>query len=300
MLILIYGITGTCGQAIARAALDAGHTVRGSGRSPDKLDKDITDRLESFVKTENIYDIPALDRAVAGVEAVISAVTPIPQVILEGQLLLLRAAERAGIKIFHAASWNFDWTRIALGDVEIYDPLISFWNHARLTSTIKPIYAFTGVILDYMMIHGPGSNPINKTEKTLGHAGTGDEVCVYTTVEDLARYTIHAVTSPGAETRGEYYVESFRCSHRQLAATYAEARGVELELKCLGTLEGFKAMLAGARDTIPPTRFMEYNGLAFMVQLLQGHLDFEPIDTLRWGDIKQTTLREWLDAHPEI
>ncbi|KAH7354200.1 hypothetical protein B0T11DRAFT_125264 [Plectosphaerella cucumerina] len=300
MLILIYGVTGMCGQALARAALEAGHQVRGSGRTPDKLDKDLAGRLESFVKTESIYDIPALDRAVAGVEAVISAVAPVPEAILEGQLLLLRAAERAGVKIFHGASWNFDWKRISLGDVEIYDPLISFWNHARLTSTITPLYAFTGVILEYMMLHGPGANPISKTDKTLGYAGTGDEECAYITVADLAAYTIHAVSAPDAETRGSYYVESFRCSHRQLATTYAEARGVELEMKCLGTLEGFEGMLKGARATIPPKRFMEYNGLAFMVQLLKGNLDYEPVDSKQWGHIKQTTLREWLDAHPDI
>jgi uncharacterized protein YbjT (DUF2867 family) len=106
MLILIYGVTGTCGQALARAALEAGHQVRGSGRTPDKLDKDLTGRLESFVRTESIYDISALDRAVAGVEAVISAVAPVPEVILEGQLLLLRAAERAGVKVRFPRSWS--------------------------------------------------------------------------------------------------------------------------------------------------------------------------------------------------
>jgi uncharacterized protein YbjT (DUF2867 family) len=99
MLILISGITGTCGQACARAALDAGHQVRGLSRTPDKLGGDISERLESFIKLENIYDLEALDRAVVGVDAIISAVAPFPEVLLEGQLLLLRAAERAGVKV---------------------------------------------------------------------------------------------------------------------------------------------------------------------------------------------------------
>ncbi|KAK7415436.1 hypothetical protein QQX98_005887 [Neonectria punicea] len=72
MLILIAGITGLCGRACARATLKAGHQARGLARNPHKLDNTITERLESFVKMSDIYDIPALDKAVASVDAVIS------------------------------------------------------------------------------------------------------------------------------------------------------------------------------------------------------------------------------------
>ncbi len=88
-----------CGQACARAALKAGYQVRGLGRNPAKLSGDIAEQLESFVATSNVYDLAALENAVVGVDAIISAVAPIPEVILEGQLLLLRAAERAGVKV---------------------------------------------------------------------------------------------------------------------------------------------------------------------------------------------------------
>jgi nucleoside-diphosphate-sugar epimerase len=99
MFILISGITGMCGKGCALAALDAGHRVRGLGRNPQNLDAEISNKLEGFVKLESIYDLAALDKAVQGVDAIISAVVPTPEAILEGQLLLLRAAERAGVKV---------------------------------------------------------------------------------------------------------------------------------------------------------------------------------------------------------
>lgn len=99
MLILIAGITGLTGLPCARAALKVGHQVRGLSRNPDKLPKDVYDQLEGFVKMDSIYDIPALDRAVKGVDAIISGMNSAPECLVEGQLLLLRAAERAGVKV---------------------------------------------------------------------------------------------------------------------------------------------------------------------------------------------------------
>lgn len=99
MLILIYGITGMVGHAVARAALKAGHQVRGTSRNPDKLDRDVSDSLTGFVKLNDIYDIPALDKAVAGVDAIITASYYSADAIIDGQILLLRAAERAGVKV---------------------------------------------------------------------------------------------------------------------------------------------------------------------------------------------------------
>jgi hypothetical protein len=73
--------------------------VRGMGRDSSKVDKALFQRLESFVQCTSIYDIPALDKAVKGVEAIICANTYVPEVVVEGQLLLLRTAERGGVKV---------------------------------------------------------------------------------------------------------------------------------------------------------------------------------------------------------
>lgn len=99
MLILIAGITGNIGKQAASAGLQRGHRIRGLGRSPAKLDDELSAGLESFVVSDNYYDIAALERAVKGVDAVICAYAGLPELALDGQLLLLRAAERAGIKV---------------------------------------------------------------------------------------------------------------------------------------------------------------------------------------------------------
>jgi uncharacterized protein YbjT (DUF2867 family) len=99
MLILIAGITGMCGQPLARVAMDQGHQVRGTGRNPQKLDEKIASRLQSFVRIDDLYDTKRLNEAVDGVEAVICAYNNAPEFVVGPQLALLYAAERAGVKV---------------------------------------------------------------------------------------------------------------------------------------------------------------------------------------------------------
>jgi len=110
MLVLIAGITGSLGQMLAKIALSRGLSVRGLGRSPSNLSPELADKLESFVQSKTYYDIPALEQAVAGVDVIINTYSPTPVLDLDGHLLLLRAAERAGVKVFIASSWSRDWT----------------------------------------------------------------------------------------------------------------------------------------------------------------------------------------------
>src|ERR1700759_4726662 len=140
MLILIAGITGNMGRNLALASFSAGHQVRGLSRNPSKLPEAISTKLESFVQSSSHEDIPALDKACHGVDAIICAYAPNSIASLDGQLFLLRAAERAGVKRFHAASWNLNWSKQPLGVLETYDAYISFMYQARISSPIKPLY----------------------------------------------------------------------------------------------------------------------------------------------------------------
>jgi len=299
MLVLIAGITGMVGQPCAYHALAKGHKVRGLGRSPDKLDAALTQKLEGFEKSSSIYDIDALDRAVKGVDAIVSAYTDLPEVVVEGQLLLLRAAERAGVKIFHAASWNYDWTKGQLGQHETYDCYISFWNHVRISSSIKPIYGFTGIIPDYMF-YSPTQNPLNKDEKTLIYFGDGTKELIWTTADDLAAFSIEAISSPKAAEGGFYRVDSFRKSLLDVVKEYEAVRDVTIERKRLGSLEDVDNMLDAARSNTDPTLFLEYIGLAYLKYMIRGTWDYESVDNDRWSNVKRTSIHEWFVKHPDV
>ncbi|KAJ0125245.1 hypothetical protein J7T55_006590 [Diaporthe amygdali] len=299
MLILIAGITGMVGQPLAEYAISKGHRVRGLGRNPAKLPATIRDNLEGFVTSTGIYDIPALDRAVSGVDAVICAYNFDPEIVVEGQLFLLRAAERAGI--FHAASWNYDWTLGHLGQHETYDSYIAFAAQARISSRIKPLYMFTGVIAEWLFSNRR-DNIWDRDTKTMSYFGDGTEEWIGTTAGDLAAYTVEAVSAPSAEQGGFLRVESFRFTPAQLVAAYEEARGgkVKGHLKCHGSLDDVVSMLAKARAATDPIDHENYIGLAYVEHTLKGTWNYEPVDNKRFPTVKPTSLRQFFEAHPEL
>jgi D-arabinose 1-dehydrogenase-like Zn-dependent alcohol dehydrogenase len=141
MLVLVAGATGNMGGSLIDGLLAQGHRVRALSRNPSKLDASRREKLEDFIQMTSFYDIPALDQACRGVDAVICAYAAVLELQLEGQLLLLRAAERSSsVTKFVAASWNFDWTRMKLGEHVIYDPYISFKRQAELSSSLNVCY----------------------------------------------------------------------------------------------------------------------------------------------------------------
>jgi hypothetical protein len=85
-----------------------------------------------------------------------------------------------------------------------------------------------------------------------------------------------------------------------MAEVYDELRGTKLERKGHGSLEDVERMLVQARATMSPLNHEEYVGLAYMKYWLDGTWDFEPLDSMRWSSVKQTSFKEWLVAHPEV
>lgn len=125
-------------------------------------------------------------------------------------------------QIFHACSWNYD----QLGDHEAYDSYIMFCNHARISSTIRPIYGFTGLTPQYTLTH-PSAGVSEHENLALNYFGDGDERD--TTAADLAAYSIAAISDPDAASGGLYHVIAF---HEPDADTYEEVvRGVKINWK---------------------------------------------------------------------
>jgi hypothetical protein len=158
MLILIPGATGRLGVCLVRSAIRRGHRVRALGRSALKMPQDLRDQLENFVEITGFGDGAGFKKGCTGADAIVVAWNEDPRLVLEGQLALLRAAKRNGIKRFHAVSWNTDWEDMPLGVIKSYDPMICFARQALLTSSIKPLYTFCSVLaMTLFGVPGAGS-----------------------------------------------------------------------------------------------------------------------------------------------
>lgn len=317
MLILIAGISGQLGAYLANAAFAEGHTVRGVGRNPSKLADSISSKLESFVTTSSIYDNAALDEACRGVDAVICAYGPYPECTLDGQLLLLRAAERAGVRRFHACSWNLDWSALPLGEHESYDAFIAFANHARLSSTIKPLYTFCGVLgKTFFAVPGAGKlegdsafwQRLEGGKRKINVIGTGEEKFYVTPEEDAAAFTVALVTSEDAEKGGYYRFASDHFTLRELKECYERVKGKEVEWNVLGlTLPVVEQIVNKMRGEAIAAgevreRYPQYIGLVYAKYMLNGELDMPELDNDKFPKVNahRITLEDYVKESPDI
>ncbi|CCT76012.1 uncharacterized protein FFB20_10355 [Fusarium fujikuroi] len=277
-LLLIVGITGLLGQRLAQAALDNRMQVRGLGRSPRKLTTTMAEQLESFIQSDNYYDIPALDRAVTGVDAVICAYQADPVLNLDGCLLLLRAAERAGVKTFVAPTWNSNWSSINFGDFELYNSVLAFLDHAAATSPIKPAYIITGFFADYLLL--PGMGPFESDGKSAKLHYWGDlhkRKIPWTPMDDAAAWTIELLKQPDvvAGNGGIFKFQSGVNTLEELAVEYERVTGVAVELVKDGSAEDLHKELQASKNAKGRAGWREYLWLSWCNVALQGKWEFQ-------------------------
>lgn len=226
--------------------------MRGLGRTPDKLAPELSRQLELFVQATSYYDIPALEKAVTGVDAVINAYAPTPELDLDGHLLLIRAAERAQIKIFIASSWSRDWTNLMFGDFEHYNNHIAFEHQIAATSTIKPVYIFSGLFADLLFTpYGPGGFDTSGERPKMRYWGNGTaDKWPWSTQDDAAEWTIDILLhgeGVQAGRGGLFKFSSGVTTIKELAEVHELVFGNKVEVVREGSTEDLEEELARLR-----------------------------------------------------
>jgi hypothetical protein len=314
MLILIAGITGNIGQHSALHALQTNHQVRGLGRNPSKLPQSIAQHpnFEFFVPITSHLDTPALEKACQGVDAIICAYAGLPELHLEGQLLLLRAAEKAGVKRFLCASWNYDWKCVEFGsDWPIYDPVRCFHVQAELTSKIKVLHIFSGMLVDvFFGVEGqdgftPKDGGVWGSSGEMGGKemhiwGNGAEVWDFTTEEDAGKWGVEVVTAHGAEDGGFVSLCSFRASLRDVKDTYEKVRGKEVRIEWKGSVDELGILAREAKEKWGRRDMWEWHRLFFYLTCLKGTWNLGTLDNERYPGVQATGLEKFLRLHPEV
>ncbi|RSM18197.1 hypothetical protein CDV31_002922 [Fusarium ambrosium] len=274
MLVLIVGVTGDLGQRLANAAIARGLQVRGLGRTPSKLPSSLLQKLESFVQSENHYDIRAIEEGLTGVDAVICAYSTDPTLYLDGSLLLLRAAERKGVNIFVAPTWNNDWTNISYGDFKMYNSLIAFADQATMTSTIRPVFFINGTFAEYTLV--PEMGPLQNNGTSLEYHYWGDlheQKLPWTAMDDAAAWTVEILlTDEGVKAGKEGFFKFYSGvnSPVELAKTYESVTGTQIEFVCDGTADDLDKALEKAKNENGRGGFFHHLHLSWSKVSLQG------------------------------
>ena len=238
-LVVVAGGNGKLGRLIVESLLaHAGVSVRVLVRDPAKLDVSALpkDRVEVVAFDAALATDAARADAVKGSYAVVSALQGGPDIIVDAQLALLRAAKAAGARRFIPSDYSYNVFTLPEGINVNSDWRRTLGELARKegTATFEVVHVMQGIFTDKTVLGFLGL--FDGEKGVLRYWGDGTAPIDWTTWEDTARYTAAAALDEGSVPE-QLFVSGDRMDALTFAKTWEAAHGKKVALERLGSLE---------------------------------------------------------------
>ena len=292
-MVLLVG-TGLLGSQIAYAILNKGAMelrilVRpGSLSDPAKSEKLDAFRTKGATFVEGDIMSPAsLPAAVAGVEAVISAIGNDPASYIAGQTNLLEASEQAGVKRFMPSDFTLDYHKLDYGDNFNIDMRKQFFEVLQ-HSSVPYVSVNNGSFIE--VLTSPFIDTIDVETETFKYWGTGEQPADFTAIADVAQYVAEVIADPSLINVTLEFVGEV-ATFKQLREAYEAATGRTLSERYLGSINELKASIEADRTADRPA--FEYLGRQYLWGMESGKGKLTQIANDRYPQIKPITLRQF-------
>jgi nucleoside-diphosphate-sugar epimerase len=290
--VILAGATGVLGRRIASELARRGAAVRALVRPnapQDKTEHLRADGIEVVpVALEHAAD---LARACEGGSVVVSALSGLHDVIVEGQTQLLEAAIRAGVRRFIPSDFAIDFPRIPEGSNRNLD-LRNEFRHRVDASAVQATSILNGAFTD--MLTGQAPFILFRIRRILCWDDP-DQAMDWTTIADTAAYTAEAALEPA--TPRFLRIAGDQASARDLAAIMTEITGERYKLLRPGGLGTLRLLIRLAKLTNPDSAslYPAWQGMQYMHDMYSGVAKFHALDNARYP-IDWTRVREVLRA----
>lgn len=284
--VLLAGATGMLGSRIAHHLLALpGVSVRllvRDGASADPTKSETLRTLQSrgaTVVTGDVTDTDSLARATENVDIVVSAVQGGPEIIVDGQVALARAAREQGAWRIVPSDFALDLFAATPGEHPLFD-LRRQADEAIAELGIEHLHVLNGAFLDGMVDMG-----FDHDARTVSYWGTGDEMFEATTVEDTARFTARAAMDADLVS-GSFPIIGDRLSPNRMADTIEWITGDRYTRHSRGSVEDLRAQLEDARSRGDVNTQV---GLAYALYMTNGQTAVTDPQNARYPDISADT-----------
>jgi len=287
-MILIFGATSTIGQATIPLLLEAGHQLRLTSRTPEKLEAFAGDNVE--IIQADLLDEASIQQACSGVDMVLASVASLfgygknasKHVDYTGHLRLIDIAREAGVKHFVYMS-----TQEATHD----NPVSFFRNKAKVEDYLR-VSGMSFTILRASAFFSPHVEMIGEGVLKGGKAfimGRGENPRNFIANCDVAKFAFIALTDPTARNKTIDIGGPENLTSQQVAEVYARVAGVELKSqrvprfvpRLMATL--MKPFYTGLSDV-----------MAAVVDSDTRPKDFDMSTTLKDYPVELTRLEDWI------
>jgi len=292
-LIVVAGATGKLGQLIIGAVLaNPEARVRALVRDPKKPEAAALarDRVELFAFDATAATDAARAEAVKGAFAVVSALQGGPDIIIDAQLALARAAKAAGARRFIPSDYSYNVFTLPEG-INVN----SDWRRASAFQARKlagdgfeVVHVMQGIFLDPAVMAFCGI--YDKEKGAVRYWGDGKTPIDWTTWEDTARFTAAAALDDG-QVPEHLFVSGDRMDLLTFAKTWEAARGKKLDVKRLGSLEDLEQETK-RRLQAEPQNMYAWLPLMYQRGVFSGQALLGPSSNARYSAIKPETVAQ--------
>lgn len=296
--VVVVGATGNLGSVIVAELLRRGAQVRALVRAENadggKRLRDLAgaDRL-SFAVGDLRDDVGVLTEHLRGADIVVSAVQGGSDVIVDGQIGLLRAAEAAGVPRMIPSDFSVDLHRLDYGDNLFLDDRKKA-DEAFADSPVAPTNLLNGGFTDIML--SPFMGILDRDRSSFSYWGDGRQPVDLTTINDTAAFTAAAALDESAAGR-MIRVAGQTLTMQQLHLEAEQGTGRSLTERRLGSIVDLEREIDRRKATaVNPYEFVS---LQYQWAMVTGKGKLDPLDNDRYPDITPTTVAQFLAAEAD-
>ena len=289
--IVLAGATGDLGHRIAQELLKRGAVVRALVRPGNTKPEVAMLRAQGAEIVEvDFNSVTALTKACAGAACVVSALSGLRDVIVDGQKRLLDAAVAAGVPRFIPSDYSIDYTKLAAGSNRNLDLRREF-NQRLDQAPIQATSILNGMFTDLLTGQAP---VVLFGLKRVLYYGDADQPLDFTTIANTAEFTAAAALDP---TTPRYLrVAGEVASIRGLQKAASAATGQQFKLLRIGGLWVLGTMIKVTKTLMPTSDdvFPPWQGMQYLHNMFSGLPKLASLDNARYPDIRWTSVREVL------
>ena len=290
-IIVLAGATGDLGFRIAQSLLNRGAVVRALVR-PGNTKPEVTSLrdLGAEIVEVDFNSVTALTKACTGAACVVSAVSGLRDVIVNGQKRLLDAAVAAGVSRFIPSDYSIDYTKLPNGSNRNLDLRREF-NQWLDQAPIQATSILNGMFTDLLTGQAP---VVLFGLKRVLYYGDADQPLDFTTTANTAEFT--AAAALDSTTPRYLRVAGEVATVRGLQAAATAATGQPFKLLRVGPLGVLGAMIKVTKALMPASDdvFPPWQGMQYLHNMFTGRPKLAPLDNARYPDIRWTSVQEVL------
>ncbi|MFA6276512.1 MAG: aromatic alcohol reductase [Pedobacter sp.] len=290
-IIVVAGATGNLGTRIIKALREKDAIVHALVRSnSDAVKIKELASLGAKIITVDFSSSQQLTDSCKNAHCVISALSGLRDVIIDGQKRLLNAAIAAGVKRFIPSDFSIDFTNLEDGENRNLDLRREFHQYLGQT-TIAATSIFNGTFMDMLTDKIP---MILFKQKKLLYWGNADQSLDFTTMDNTAEFT--ACVALAESSLRYYHIAGDQITPREMAKVVGGVTGHQFKLFRPGGLKFLQALIKPIKFFNPAKHelYPAWQGMQYMRDMMSGRAKVAEYDNDLYPQIKWTTVRDLL------